>query len=367
MIERYVTTDASGGGDGTEGDPWTIVEAAANAAPGDRINVKAGTYTLSEALKPLQDGTRENPVIWRGYTSTIGDATGPAAVLDINNNDDHVVYDFREFHFFSFLEATGNAAYAGGNGFAVLGAGNGCYRCLARNTGGHGIYLGSTGGSWAIGCEITGWGQADASTAGLWAGQSAQGIGCHAHDGAGYGYQWGSFNALGFAYCIANGCGSYGFHSGSGSTRPKFISHCVAYGNASGGLYLDDAGGGLPIVVHNSLFVNNGNYGLMVNASGKALVILVGAAFFGNASGDVDPNVTAFEPIPRTNLAADPFVDAAGGDFRLKPDATDLLGHGFPGPFLADGAVSSWEGRPDVGAVPQVIRPVANPLAVGGF
>jgi hypothetical protein len=367
MIERYVTADASGGGDGTEGDPWTITEAAAQAVAGDRVNVKAGTYTLSGALSPAHDGTRENPIRWRGYTSTTGDAVIPVATLDINGVNDDVVNCIRNFHLWSFLAATGNAGQAGKMGFNLSGDANGCYRCRVYDVGADGINLVSTGGGWALGCEIAGWGQTTGSAVALTLGLSAVAIGCYAHDGIGHGFHWASPNAGDFAYCIADTCGGYGFYSASTLTRPKFLSHCVAYNNTLGGLFLDTPIGSLPIIVHNGLFVNNSSYGIGVNASSHALVVLAGAAFFGNASGDVDPNVAVFEPVPRITLGADPFVNAAGGDFRLKPEATDLLGRGFPGPFLTDGAVTSWDGHPDLGAVQQVVRPVANPLAVGGF
>lgn len=88
--ERYVTSGASGGGDGSSGSPWTLAEAIANAASGDRVNIQSdATYTLGSAIT-LPNGAAGSPIIWRGYNSTIGDldavgrtsATGP---LDVSN------------------------------------------------------------------------------------------------------------------------------------------------------------------------------------------------------------------------------------------------------------------------------------------
>lgn len=74
---RYVTTAASGGGDGaSENDAWTMVEAAANAAPGMTIWIKAGTYNIpadSEIADCINSGERGLPIKWIGYKTTPGD------------------------------------------------------------------------------------------------------------------------------------------------------------------------------------------------------------------------------------------------------------------------------------------------------
>ena len=74
LIERYVSALAGGGGDGTVGSPWTLVEAAAAAVAGDRVNIKAdGTYTLSADFIPTNSGSTAACIFWRGYKTIITD------------------------------------------------------------------------------------------------------------------------------------------------------------------------------------------------------------------------------------------------------------------------------------------------------
>ena len=67
----WVTAGASGGGDGSSGNPWTLSEAFSNASAGDIVNVQSGTYTGTYTINV--NGTSANPILFRGYDATAND------------------------------------------------------------------------------------------------------------------------------------------------------------------------------------------------------------------------------------------------------------------------------------------------------
>lgn len=73
--ERYVSVAGGGAHDGTsEANAWTLAEAIAAYAAGQRVNVKAGTYANTTTDRAFAtNGTTTAPVWWRGYNVAIGD------------------------------------------------------------------------------------------------------------------------------------------------------------------------------------------------------------------------------------------------------------------------------------------------------
>ncbi len=73
--EKYVSVAGGGAHDGSsEANAWTLAEAIAAYAAGQRINVIAGTYENTTTDRTFGTaGTTTAPIWWRGYNSTIGD------------------------------------------------------------------------------------------------------------------------------------------------------------------------------------------------------------------------------------------------------------------------------------------------------
>lgn len=82
MATYYTSSAASGGGDGSSGDPFTLAEcdtSAGNVSAGDLVWVKGdGAYTLAADLT-LADGAVGTPTRFATYTTTPGDG-GSASV-----------------------------------------------------------------------------------------------------------------------------------------------------------------------------------------------------------------------------------------------------------------------------------------------
>lgn len=86
--ERYVTPTGAGANNGTsEANAWTLAQAFSGMAAGHRLNVKAGTYSIGATLSPSFPGTSSAPVAMRGYKTTIGDLDSQPATQRVSGTD----------------------------------------------------------------------------------------------------------------------------------------------------------------------------------------------------------------------------------------------------------------------------------------
>lgn len=72
--DRYVSSSAPGGGDGTAGSPWTLAEMKANVVAGMRINL-AGDFGADSYIDADADGIAGTPTEWIHFQQWDGQAT----------------------------------------------------------------------------------------------------------------------------------------------------------------------------------------------------------------------------------------------------------------------------------------------------
>jgi hypothetical protein len=133
----------------------------------------------------------------------------------------------------------------------------------------------------------------------------------------------------------------------SGAAGRLVVDRCTFALNSGSGLYTnhwsDD-----PTTVGNSIFYGNGAWGVLINPK-PYWRLMYHCAFGNNTSGDCD-FTRMYEQVGLVALTADPFTDAANGDFSLNSAAGGgalCKAAGFPGEF--PGGTST--GYLDIGAV----------------
>lgn len=337
FTERYVTATASGGGDGSSGNPWTWSEALTNAAAGDRVNVKVGTYA-GDNTAMTADGTRDNPIVFRGYQTTIGDLddntddlTDGTEIPFITGSVDGGGFNGCNYTFVNHLSFKTTASYnvngwrmlldhgyvrrckffsdASGNGYTStracsVGGNTSVYDCYIRSATSTNYSLVNGLALHSIGNTIVytgGWG---VGGAGLAAQHSFNNT--YVNLSVGVNVSYATYN-INVNNCTFYNC-TTGFKTNNADyNRTRTITNCY-FANCTTGIdsYLTDNSG---FNVINCGFYNNTN----------------------NVNGNVPLLVN-----PRYDTS-DPFVDSANNDFRLASDSSGF-GNAFPEINMLSGA-----------------------------
>jgi hypothetical protein len=347
---KYVSSAASGSDDGTSPThtggttgPWTFAQMlAATPAAGDEIRVMAdGVYS-------------------RAATGTIGYAngTGAANILVTGANSSGVVDGSRPTirataASITLLSVTGNSvrveqltvdgnAQTGTIGLDLNATYASCRLVKATNCKSKGLSIQAGNAVWGERLEATGC----SGTAGIYLSGPAKVYYSESHGntctgflqdspssvcvrclsyantgGSSRGFDLGSVGYQ-LVDCTAQGNGSHGFALTGNAALGAFLANCLAYGNGGEGFGSDGVKSGARLL----------------NCAG-------GNNTSGNYSATNLPNVEGF-----VALTADPFTNAAGGDFSLNSAAgggAACRGAGFPGAFPA----GTTTGYLDVGAV----------------
>ena len=285
--ERYVDAAAAGGGDGTTSatsganGAWTLAEAIASAAAGQRINVKAGTYANTTTSRSFAvTGTTTSPVWWRGYNTTIGDRdTNPSLTPPAITFTTGLCTLGGAHQIFSHLDISGANT---GRQVTVTGANLTVDRCRFENTNAaaaSSAVLNSTSGTNVFSrCWFKATGSA---TRVVQNSVVADYQGC-VFTGGGVGID--STAAVRFLLCVFRATGGHGFQAITTGSIQHVIG-CTFRGCGGDGVRFDVLPTSI-VFVANCLFASCGGYGIN-NATGANTNVVrrLGNDFWSNTSG----------------------------------------------------------------------------------
>ena len=354
--EKYVSALAAGGGDGSVGSPWTFTEAVTGVTNGCRVNVKAdGPYTITGGsaayswIPNTRCGTPAQPVMWRGYGSTIGDGVkaklvngGSVVSLtvqgDMNSRHNLVIRDF-------------DIEFNGGNSSGVVQASDGAVfiNCKISQTDvGTNALQYCVGGvrSVFISCEFVNANTAAVSAACI-ASNSHLFYGCVFRCAKHLFSSLGSANAMPFQrnVCVCTTSGNEARLSvintepGGDKDRPTLFANNVFDGfngglvfkgdNTPSGIWLNNifANATNGVVLTNDL-TDNTDHALLFLGNRYYNVTNVFSAYLDNLNSHIEPWLGF------TEITSDPFEDAANGDYRIT-GGSGLVDTALP---LADSA-----------------------------
>lgn len=338
LTERYVTTTGAGAHDGTsEADAWSLSEAIANAAAGHRVNIKANaTYTLSGAITFATNGTIGAPIVWRGYTTTIGDAAAAYnsdGSLDVTNmptiSASDATYTVTVSGNYNVFQDTVFSLVSATAGVSVSGAGSCIQNCKVTNTNtdasSHALAVTGTQAA-ATRCDVTHAGASGGGGAVQTSGDSLL-FDCRLTSTSGPGVITASGETT-VVGCIIYSCGTRGIRStATGASAHVRVLGTTIYGCASSGVSTV-AGFTASVTVVGCHITDCGAYA--VNGNGAtALFAVHGNRFRDNASGHL--NIDAeWNDAAALNITTDggdhttDYEDATSLDFRLIRTAPGL-------------------------------------------
>jgi len=325
--ERYVRADAAGSGDGTTdtnsgaNGAWTLDEGIANAVAGHRVNVKAGTYTVSAAKSW---NVANGPILWRGFNTTIGDlidAWDSLAFPDFNSAGNYqytIGGSGINNQWFENIKLTTTRSTTWSAAIQISGQGCQFRQCAIRQAGTASNLYAVTADSNGDGGKIfESYIQHDAATTFAVNIQALQSFTLFGNviKGAGSSTGSGVYGARGwsFLYNIIRDFGGYGCRAEPNSAQGIF-AHNTVYNVGSHGLYLGTHGDGHCSVVNN-VFSNCGGYGIESSAASNAWTFIWGNLFYSCTSGTIH-NIYEDRFFDLQTDSSSPFV-SAGSDFSL--------------------------------------------------
>lgn len=294
-----------------------------------------GTYTISSASTNVTGGcvSLSASVSMRGYNSTRGDyGTRPLLQAD-GTITTFTLLAVSTFGLVESINVDGNNRTAS-RGIASASQGIAVY-CGAMNCTNNG-FSGSATFCFATGC----------STQVAFSASSASF--CVAYSNTVSGFSAGANATISWCLSINNsGATSDGFQVASN----QIVANCTAYGNGRHGFLVSNRSTKL----FNCVSYGNVN-GFSDGGNGYSQPLFYNCAAGGNITADYVSPIGATQKVNVVTLTANPFTNAAGGDFSLNNTAGGgalLRGAGIPGAFPA----ISTTGDLDIGAAQHAAAP----------
>lgn len=347
--ERYVRSDAAGGGNGTTdansgaNGAWTLAEAITNVAAGHRVNIKAGTYSNTTTDRTFgTSGTTTAPIWWRGFNTTIGD-------IDSNNALTKPAITFStgrfiatgSFQYFSNLNISGAQTT---NGQVRLGTGAKIYfdrcriECTSANANGRAFSNNISTEVVLSRCYL----KANASATDVIEvnGNGFTLIGCTVLGGGNGVHVVSSINAC-LAFNTFDVGGDAIRHSTAGGARIWSICNTVY---SSGGDGFDMAVAPALLLVASNIISENGGYGINNSTGGNLATILrLHNLYYSNTSG----NENGLGNTPSVAEQTDSSSPVTSSTDMTPATGSNGIGNGIPIGFEN----TSYSSYLDIGAV----------------
>ncbi len=343
MATLYWSSAASGGGDGSFGDPFTLTEAIddANAETGggnDYIGLDDGTYSRTATDTISVNCPVDNPHRFIG-----ADSSGNPTIVELNPNGS---LDETDMPLLSY--SSGNGLSVTGNSNLIIGLqvegdrssalvsmnGNGSeatgLKVTNASTNANGVALQVSGhSSRACCCDLYQTGASGGAAAGVISGAHTNFIDCRATSTSGSAFYTAyNFGASTFTRCIGYGSGEHGLAVvTTNANGTVLVEGCTFYDND--GNAIDVSSSNIAVTkVKDSYLSGNGGYAADDNGA-SGLISLDNVRAHDNASGNWNLSTRALEVAIRldetdSGAADQDFVDAAGLDFRLKPGSAAI-------------------------------------------
>ena len=308
-----ITSGVGSGGNGGQGGALAT-PAKPPVVNGNKVNIAAGTYTITSGSSNVAGGVISNSSVWyEGYNSVRGDL-GTAPILQISGGGGVTNVTIMTNPTYARNIVLDGNSQTGIQGFSTNQAGI-YHKITAKNCKNGGF----NGSGFYFFCTTTGCSGSNGSTNATMS-LSGYAYGCEAYSNTQTGMAT-TGNGTVFDRCISysnSGSSSDGIHLGNFNT---IAINCVAYGNGRHGFNYDASNTGVGYYIN---CIAEGQTAVGAHGfkgAGSSTFFVFNCAAYNNST-NIDSSIGSI-PAPDaaknvTILTGSPFTNAAGGDFSLN-------------------------------------------------